>query len=544
VDASQQLQRGRDAFARQAWSTAAQALERADAAAPLAGEDVERLATTRYMRGDQDGYLAALQHAYRAHADAGAPLAAARCAGWLGMQLFRRGEIGAATGWMGRAQRLLDEVGRECVERAYLTIPRMFQLEGEGRFADAAAVAAAAQEAGRRHGDADLVALAGHSQGQLLVLAGEVEAGLALLDEAMIAVTAGELSPIVRGIVYCGVISGCHAAFDMRRAHEWTSALTGWCAEQPDLVAFTGACLVHRAEILQIRGAWPAALEEARRAGERCAEVNELRAAAHAAYLVAELHRLRGSYRSAEQGYVAAARGGYEPQPGLARLRLAQGDAPAAAAALSRALGESADRSRRAALLPACVDVQLALGDIDGARRAGEELEELCGIYRSALLTASAEQARGAVDLAGGDAQAALPALRRAWRGWQEVGAPYEGACVRELTGQACAAVGDADAAAMELDAAREAFAALGAAPDVARLERLLGTTPRGGPGLTARELQVLRLVAGGGTNRAIAAELVLSEKTVDRHVSNILGKLRVPSRAAATAYAYEHELL
>jgi ATP/maltotriose-dependent transcriptional regulator MalT len=482
---------------------------------------------------------------HRAYLDAGATLPAARCAVWLGINLFRRGEIGAATGWLGRTQRLLDTYDGDCPERAYLRVPEIFRLQAQGRIDEAIALAAAAAETGRRLGDADLAALASHSQGELLVHAGRIDEGVALLDEAMLSVTAGELSPIITGIVYCGVITGCHAAFDVRRAQEWTTALTRWCDDQPDLIAFSGACMVHRAELMQVRGAWPDALEEARRAARRATEVHQVRAAAQAVYIEGELHRLCGAYADAETAFREAARGGWEPQPGLALLRLAQGEAAAAAATLDRALGESTDRTRRAELLPAAVEVRLARGDVDGARAAADELGELAAIYGSDLLQAALDQARGAVDLAAGDARAALPALRRAWRGWQEVDAPYAGARVRELVGLACRDLGDEDAAAMELDAAREAFATLGAGPDVSRLARLAGARPpRATQGLTPRELQVLRLVAGGATNRGIAAELVLSEKTVDRHVSNILAKLRVPSRAAATAFAYEHELL
>ena len=382
-------------------------------------------------------------------------------------------------------------------------------------------------------------------QGHFLVRQGRVEEGLGLLDEAMLAVSTGELSPIPAGLVYCGVILGCQDAFELRRAQEWTAALSGWCERQPDMVAFTGRCLVHRAELMQLHGAWPAALDEARRAGRRCVDSGNARAAGEAAYVQGDLHRLQGEFAAAEEAYREASRCGREPQPGLALLRLAQGDATAAAAAIRRALGETAESPDRAKLLPAYVEIMLEVGDAGEARGACRELEEISAAFESGLLAALLERARGAVELAEGDARAALPTLRRSWRAWQELGALHQAAQARVLVGLACRAMDDHDAAGLEFEAAREVFEQLGAAPDLARVESLDGATVRSEDhGLTPRELEVLRLVAGGQTNKAIGAELILSERTVDRHVSNIFAKLRVSSRAAATAYAYEHGLV
>jgi DNA-binding CsgD family transcriptional regulator len=341
------------------------------------------------------------------------------------------------------------------------------------------------------------------------------------------------------------VILGCQEAYELRRAREWTAALTQWCEEQPDLVSFTGTCLVHRAEILQVQGAWREALEEAGRAVDRCTHAMNKSAAAQAIHRQGELHRLQGDFATAEQEYRDASLAGREPQPGLALLRLAQGDGAAAAAAIRRALGETVERPKRVALLPAYVEIMLAVGDLEQARMACDELEEASTGYGSDMLGAMVAYARGAFELAGGDAQAALVALRRAAQVWQELEAPYDVARTRVLVGIACRAVGDHDAAALELAAARSVFAELGAAPDVARVDSLARRKDTADThGLTARELQVLRLVAAGRTNKAIAAELVVSERTIDRHVSNIFSKLCVSSRAAATAYAYEHRLV
>jgi tetratricopeptide (TPR) repeat protein len=313
VDALAEIEQGRELYARRAWSDAYIALSGAERETALSADDLELLATAAYMIGREDDYFGALGRAHQAHLNAGEALHAARCALWVAMNLAQRGEMGHAGGWLGRARRLVEREGRECVEQGYLLIPRMFEHEAMGDLSAAIATAAEAAAIAERFGDADLLALAVHSQGHLLVLAGHVKEGLALLDESMVAVTTGELSPIVSGIVYCGVIIGCQAAFDLRRAQEWTGALAAWCREQPDMVAFTGRCLVHRTEILGLRGAWTEALEEARRAVERCLEGQNRRAAGQAAYLQGNLYRLQGSFAAAEQAYREASGHGREP---------------------------------------------------------------------------------------------------------------------------------------------------------------------------------------------------------------------------------------
>ena len=521
-----------------------ESLSRADRgpAAALGAADLELLATSAYMLGRDDEYVAGLERAHHAHLDAGDAMRAVRCAFWMGINLMLRGELGRSTGWLGRAQRLVEREECDCVEQGYLLVPVFERQLANGDYDAAYATAGEAAASGERFADPDLLALAVHKQGYALVKQGRVHEGLALLDEAMVAVTAGELSPILTGLIYCSVIEACQEVYALRRAHEWTAALTRWCEQQPEMVAFTGRCLVHRAEIMQLRGAWPDALEEARRAGRRFALAGSRAGRAHALYQQGEVHRLRGELAAAEDAYREASACGLEPQPGLALLRMAQGNGAAAAAAIRRAVGETDDPLQRARLLPACVEIMLATGDVDEANRACGELAALSAGYESGMLGAMAAHARGAVELARGDARGALVALRRASQAWHELGVPYEAARVRLLVGQACHALGDDDTAVLELEAARDALQHLGAAPGLAQLDGL----PRRGPahGLTERELQVLRMVAAGDTNKAIAGKLVLSERTVDRHVSNIFAKLGVSSRAAATAHAYQHDLV
>jgi DNA-binding CsgD family transcriptional regulator len=546
VSTGSDLELGRKAFADRAWSTAFDTLSRAhEAGAALDAEDLERLAVAAYLLARDDVCIAYSEQAHEAFLAAGQPLRAVRAAFWLGMVLFFMGEMGPATGWLGRARRLLEREPAETAEHGYLLLPQVFRQEAAGDWAAAASTAGTAVEIAERFDDADLFALAAHAQGHLLTVHGQLEEGVRLLDEAMVAAMSRATSPIVVGVVYCGVILACVDTYDVRRAQEWTEVLTRWCKEQPDLVAFTGRCLVHRAEILQLRGDWLEALEEARLAGKRLAQGFNRPATAQAFYRQGELNRLRGKLSAAERAYRAASRYGSVPQPGLALLRLRQGRSDAALAAIRRALSETGDRSRRASLLPAAVEVELACGEVPRARDACVELEAIAGDYASALLAAAAAHARGGVLIAEGDPAGALASLREAARGWDELAAPYEAAKTRVLLAVACRSLGDDDGATLELEAAREAFRELGAELDLADVDAL-GEHPGGEAthGLTPRELEVLRLVAAGRTNREIAEALVISEHTVARHLQNVFAKLGVGSRTAASAFAYEHGLV
>jgi DNA-binding CsgD family transcriptional regulator len=374
----------------------------------------------------------------------------------------------------------------------------------------------------------------------------------------MVAATLGDVSPVAVGVLYCAVVDVCYFMHDLGRAREWTTAFSRWCNTQNGLVQFRGKCLVLRAEMIRLSGAWSQAIAEAEQACKWLTQcIHELEATTDvqdlspftypigpAFYQLAEIHRLRGNLAKAETAYRQASRYGYSPEPGLALLRLAQGRHEVAAAAIQRMMREEHAHVKRARVLMAFVEIMIAIADLPAARAAANELAAMADCPSLYLQTLSA-QTLGSVLLAEGDAPAALAPLRRAWMGWQEMEAPWEAAHVRVLLGRVCGALGDQDAAELEFEAALRVFERLEAAPDIARVATLRRKPALHGPGaLTRRERQIIQLVATGKTNRAIADQLAISERTVDRHVSNILSKLSLPSRTAATAYVYERGLL
>ncbi|NEW45055.1 helix-turn-helix transcriptional regulator [Nocardia cyriacigeorgica] len=534
---------GRAAFRKAAWDEAYTLLGRAAAASELDDSDQEALAECAHLLGRTDESVEIRSRSYARYLHSGANRAAALCAYRIHLVFMLRADEAAAMGWLARVQRLLA-AEPECREHGYL-----YLAEAEGNYfagnPDVSLdLARRVTAIGDLCGDRDLVDYGLHQQGRALAALGDIPPALALLDEAMLAVVAGEVeNPLVRVGIYCSSISVCEAISDVRRAQAWTLAFEQWVSSQPGGTPISGSCRMHRSVILRLHGSWTEAEREARRA---CQEQNGTVAmdAGQAWYQVGEIRRLVGDLVAAEEAYSHAGRYSYEVQPGLALLRAAQGRTDAAAAGLMRALAERpAHRLARAKLLPALAELATAEGDSALAKSAASELDALADI--GPAVRANAAYANGALRLAEGDPAGTLLELRVAEQIWSELDIPYELARSRRLIGMACQSIGDVDAARLEWETCRAIFTRLGAAPDVVATDALLADRPPSllPAGLTAREVEVLRLVSDGMTNHAIAQTLSLSEKTVSRHLSNIFSKINVSSRAAATAYAYRQGL-
>jgi len=531
------LDLGRTAVAERRWAEAYERLGQADSSDGLAAPDLELLATSASLRGEGTTAVDVLTRAHASYLAAGDQVGATRTAGWIALELLDLGDVYRSGAWVARGIRMADELPEPSALAGLVRIvPALSELM-TGNTAEAVRRFDEIGEIAERFHDRELGALAALGHGQCLVAAGASAEGLAQFDQAMLAVTAGEVSPIPAGIIYCAMIGTCRIAFDLQRALEWTAALDHWCREQPQLLAFTGHCHAHRAALFLLHGAWAEAAAAAELADSRF-RAGDHGAAWGAPYQLAEVARMRGEFRAAEKQYRRAGETPWEPQPGLALLHLADGRAQLAQSEIRRSAAGTDEGTRRH-LLPAVVDIELANGDLAAARRAADELGALNRSWPTPMLAAVAAFAEGQVLLAQGDAAGAYSQLRAAAAGWRNLDAPYEVARCRMLMGRALTALGDDESAAGEFDAAREVFLELGAAPALAELTDLVGDR-RPGP-LTSREVEVLRLVSTGLTNRGIAMQLSLSEKTVARHLSNIFGKLGLSSRAAATAYAYEH---
>lgn len=539
------LEQGRKAFRARRWSEAVGLLSQAEDSSALAAEDFWALTTARFLTTpDQAGaeIMGAASQVLLARGDV---LRAVRAAFWAGTTLQRLGAVAAGSGWNARGQRLLDDAGIEdCVERGYLLVPSAFAAMHAGEFENVFGLAGKISAIARRFGDADLLAFIRQVEGRARLLQGDVKDGMAILDEVMLSATTTEMSPLVVGLIFCFVIRTAHEFHDFGRAREWTAAIERWCLPQPDLDMYRGECRVYHAHVLRVAGDWQRASEQAASACRAFLRPPPHPAAGFALYELGELHRLAGRYPEAEGAFSQAASHGHLAQPGLALLRLGQGRLDAANASIRRALAETRDPLARAGLLPAFAEIMLAVGDAGAAQGAAAELAQIGGQIRSEYLRGLAAQAHGAQLLAACRGDEALAELRRAAATWQRLNAAYHAAQTRLLIGRACRELGDEDAARLDIEGARHVFSGLGAEPDRRRAAALLAPPGRELPlGLTGREAELLALLATGKTNRQIADQLFISEKTVARHVSNIFSKLGVSSRAAATAYALKHNL-
>jgi DNA-binding CsgD family transcriptional regulator len=541
VDVVEELLRAREAFDRRDWITAYEGLSAARSDELLAA-DFADLAIAAFLTGRHNDCIQALQRAYQAHLDAGDQEAAVRSAFWLAMTLVDRGELAVANGWISRADRILETFEEDTVEHGYVLFFRMLGHIMGGDPASALPEAEELTSYGRRFGNGDLLATGLMAQGRCLLYLGRVPEGVRLLDEAMVGLTTGEVSPVFAGHTYCSLIEACQEISDFGRVAQWTTALTTWCGTQAGLVPFTGQCALHRGQVMRVRGAFTEAIAELDLAVARYLSLGTPAAAGLAREEKGGLLRILGEYDAAEDAFREAVGFGHDPQPTQALLSLARGRTDAAAAAVRRVLAEPRDPIHRSQLLRDAIDVLVAAGDLDAVRPLVAELVAVGAEFESSSLTAMAGCAVAALALAEDRPEDALTPLRLSLQKWRELDWPYEVARTQVLVGRTLRALGDEESAVAELRGAAGAFTTLGARPDAAEVERLLAPGPLPG-GLTAREAEVLRLVASGRSNPEIATVLFLSEKTVARHLSNIFGKLQVTSRTAAAAYAYDHGL-
>jgi len=531
------------ALARHDWQSAY------DAARPTASPEPEAVQATRldaraeaaWWLGQMDECIETREAAYAIFDRAGDARAAAHCAVRLWEHYNFRAQPNIAGAWLRRARRSLGG-DTECAVYGSVVLREVEVMHGRGDLEIAATLAGEVIELARRLHATDLEAEGLQTLGRILIDQGKPRVGLEHLDEAMLFAVEGRLGPYSTGKVYCSLISACEELGDHGRASEWTDATMRWSDRHPFAV-FPGLCRVHRAWALQCRGEWTRAEQEVTLACEELSGVSR----AHAAMGYAELGEVRrrlGDLDGAEESFREAETLSGRPQPGLALLRLAQGRLDAATSIVSQALEDSTwNRLTRAKLLPARVQIAVAAGDDETAHQAAAELEAIAEDFDSPALRAGAAQAHGRVQLARGDTTSASTHLRRALERWQQLDVPYEVATTRLLLGQACRNAGDEEGALGSFAAAETIFEHLGATLDV-RTTRDLHSASSFPDGVTEREMEVLRLVAAGRSNRDIATALFLSERTVARHLSNIFTKIGVSSRSAATAYAFEHGLV
>ena len=566
-DVAIRLSRARELHGQSRWAEACEEFAEADRREPLAVDDLEAFAEATQVLGRGEEAVRLLRRTYRARVEAGEIDRAVTSAFWLWQVLIINTEFARANGWVSQVRRLLQERSAQADpasgdlhthnlppgpgrplpvdDHAWFLVADAYSLIAAADYDAAAQLLARAAEIGSWQRQTDLVAFATCIWGRALIKAGRITDGLSRLDEAMLLVIDRDTSPRATSMLYCSAIATCHEAREFARVREWTLALGAWLDSLPQLGgAYFGNCRIYRSYLMRLCGSWPEAVNEVAEVCDDLSGSYGQLVASHAFYQLGEMHRLLGNPEAAE-AYRRAGELGGPTQPGMALLRLAQDDIETAVVGIRRALIETRGRLERLDLLSACVSIMLAADDVDAARAAVTEMSLIAEVYDNAAVRAEVAAARGSVALAEGDAATALPLLRDAARWWREVEAPHTVATLSVLIGLACRSMGDEEAAQLELGSARDTFTRLGARPDLRRVEALLKPAQPVNPhGLSAREIEVLRLIAAGKTNRAIARELFLSDRTVHRHVSNIFDKLGVRSRTAAASYSIKHHII
>jgi len=473
------LVQARDSYQRHEWESAYQSFKSRDASQPLAPEDLEQLSWAAYWTARYTEALDLLERTGRGYGLVGNLRAAARVALHQARFSFEQNDAAVAAGlWARAANFLADEP--ECAEQGLMAWSAAAMALSQGNLEAAREQAERAREIGRRVGDRDAEAMGLLWLGHVYLFERRVAEGVALHDEATAAAMSGELGPFIAGVVYCNVIVACRNRADWQRAAEWTERADRWC-DRESVSFFPGLCRVHRGEVLRFRGKF-------RDAERDILEGHDLLVAASpriAGWALQELGEIRlcvGDLQGAEEARRNALQLGFDPQTLLARMRLAQGDAKGALAAIGRALDDNPySAESHAILLPAKVSMALAAGEKDTARETVAALEAVARDLNTPAPLAAAARARGELELSEGQSMPAIAELRRAWKIWCELDAPYDAAQTQCLLATAYEREGDLDAASLELESALSSFGKLGATLDAGRArEHLAGLAAKG----------------------------------------------------------------
>jgi class 3 adenylate cyclase len=468
------LRDARAASERHAWQAAFDGFVSVDLDRPLGGADLESLAEAAFFTANIDTRERALERAVKAYSAEGNRTSAAGVTLRISVDLLLQGRTSIASAWIQRAGRLLEGESEGYVH-GYLALARSLAASNGGRFDEALRLAEQAVQIGTSSTDLDLQAISLVSLGMLKLGSGATADGLAMIEEATASAVNDELTPYLTGMTYCAMISACRDLNDVRRASEWTEATEQWCSRN-SVPGFPGVCRVHRAEIVALNGDWPRAASELKQATEELARYRSLPPMADGLYAIGEIRLRMGDLDAAEEGLREANAHGHTPQPALALIRLARGDARAAAKSIDAAVADTGDVWQRARLLPAQVEIDLAAGHLATARDAATELASILQTHDTPAARAKAADAAGRIRLADGEPADAIRELRLAIANWREVGAPYEIARDRLVMAAAFQAMGDDDAANLELATARAEFERLGARLDLATAEAAIQT--------------------------------------------------------------------